>query len=357
MHYAGTISKSNNNNMKVTINDVARLAGVSMKTVSRVMNNEPSVRKKTSDKVMAAVKELNYKPNLAARSLAGTKSFAIGLVYSNPNAYYVIDMQNGILSRCKEEGYELLIHPCSNTDENVLDEIQTMIERSRLSGLVLTPPLSERQDVTDLLDSMNINYVRILSGREPTEEQTKSNAIFVNDHDAAYQITEHLISLGHKHIAFITGEEEHKSTLERLDGYKAALRAHNIDVDDALIFPGKYSFESGVEGAKALMKQDSKVTAIFACNDEIAAGALFASRLMDIKIPEQLSITGFEDSPFSKQTWPKLTTAHQSNQDIAIQAAKLLFANSRPTKIKEDKMAICFTPELVVRDSTGRIMQ
>ncbi|KPV96059.1 HTH-type transcriptional regulator DegA [Pseudoalteromonas sp. P1-9] len=356
MLYAKLISKRYNNNMKVTINDVARLAGVSMKTVSRVMNNEPSVRKKTSDKVMAAVKELNYKPNLAARSLAGTKSFAIGFVYSNPNAYYVIDMQNGILSRCKEEGYELLIHPCSSTDENVLEEIQTMIERSRLSGLVLTPPLSERQDVTDLLDSIGINYVRILSGREPSEKESKPNAIFVNDHDAAYQITEHLISLGHKHIAFITGEEEHKSTLERLAGYKAALSAHNITLNDALIFPGKYSFESGVEGAKALMANNEKVTAIFACNDEIAAGALFASRLMDIKIPEQLSITGFEDSPFSKQTWPKLTTAHQSNQDIATQAAKLLFANSRPTKIKEEKMAICFTPELVVRDSTGNAL-
>ena len=341
--------------MKVTINDVARLAGVSMKTVSRVMNNEPSVRKKTSDKVMAAVKELNYQPNLAARSLAGTKSFAIGLVYSNPNAYYVIDMQNGILSRCKHEGYELLIHPCRSNDEKVLDELKTMIERSRLSGLVLTPPLSEREDVVALLDSIGINYVRILSGQEPENTETKANAIYVNDRDAAFQITEHLISLGHKDIAFITGDEEHKSTSERLAGYKAALEQHGIELNNSIIFPGKYSFESGVEGAKSLMNDNSKVTAIFACNDEIAAGALFAARLMNFKIPEQLSITGFEDSPFSKQTWPKLTTAHQSNEHIATQAAKLLFNNSKPTKIKEEAMSLCFTPELIVRDSTGKI--
>lgn len=341
--------------MKVTINDVARLAGVSMKTVSRVMNNEPSVRKKTSDKVMAAVKELNYKPNLAARSLAGTKSFAIGLVYSNPNAYYVINMQNGILSRCKEEGYELLIHPCDSNDPNVLDELQTMIERSRLSGLVLTPPLSERTDVLDLLDNLNINYVRVLSGRDTQEEVTKPNAIYVNDHDAAYQITEHLISLGHKNIAFITGEAEHKSTGERLAGYQAALADHGITLDKSYIYPGLYSFESGVEGAKSLINNNPDITAIFACNDEIAAGALFAARLMDFKIPDQLSITGFEDSPFSKQTWPKLTTAHQSNENIAMQAAKLLFNNSRPTKIKEEKMDLCFTPSLVIRDSTGPI--
>ena len=102
--------------MKVTINDVAKLAGVSMKTVSRVINKEPSVRKKTYDIVMDAVNTLNYQPNLAARNLAGTSSFTVGLVYDNPNAYYVIDMQNGVLSRCKEEGYELVIHPCNYLD-------------------------------------------------------------------------------------------------------------------------------------------------------------------------------------------------------------------------------------------------
>ncbi|MEL7308387.1 MAG: LacI family DNA-binding transcriptional regulator, partial [Pseudomonadota bacterium] len=107
--------------MKVTINDVAKLAGVSMKTVSRVINKEPSVRKKTYDIVMDAVNTLNYQPNLAARNLAGTSSFTVGLVYDNPNAYYVIDMQNGVLSRCKEEGYELVIHPCCHQD-NYTDE-------------------------------------------------------------------------------------------------------------------------------------------------------------------------------------------------------------------------------------------
>lgn len=342
--------------MKVTINDVARLAGVSMKTVSRVMNNEPSVKKKTFDKVMAAVKELDYQPNLAARSLAGTKSFAIGLVYDNPNAYYVIDMQNGVLSRCRDEGYELVIHPCDDNKGNLLAEMKTMISRSRIAGLVLTPPLSEREDVTDLLEEMNINYVRVLSGNDETEERPinkKPNSIYVNDRFASFQITQHLIDHGHKRIAFIAGDEEHKSTSERLAGYKEALSKNNLPLDEALIYQGTYSFESGVEGVKSLVAHNSKLTAIFACNDEIAAGALFAARLMNYAIPEQLSIAGFEDSPFSKQTWPKLTTAHQSNQDIAISAAKLLFNNAKPTRIKEEAMALTITPELVVRDSTG----
>ncbi|ATC94220.1 LacI family DNA-binding transcriptional regulator [Pseudoalteromonas tunicata] len=339
--------------MKVTINDVAKLAGVSMKTVSRVMNNEPSVRKKTYDEVMKAVNELKYQPNLAARSLAGTKSFTVGLVYDNPNAYYVLDMQKGILSRCKDEGYELLIHPCSGKDENMLEELTTMVTRARISGLILTPPLSEREDVIEALDKLEVNYVRVLSGRQT--EETQTDCIFVNDRDASFAITEHLIGLGHRNIAFLSGDKEHKSTLERLAGYKEALSSNNINIDDALIIDGHYSFESGVNNAKALLSENKSVTAIFACNDEIAAGALFAARLMTIKIPQQLSIAGFEDNPFSRQTWPKLTTAHQSIETIAQHAAQLLFTKTRGTRNKPKELRKMFTPELVIRDSTGAL--
>ncbi len=337
--------------MKVTINDVAELAGVSIKTVSRVMNHEPSVRQKTADKVMVAVNELNYQPNLAARNLAGNKSYAIGLVYDNPNAYYVLDMQNGILSECKQEGYELLIHPCSYKNDSLLADLRAMISRSRISGLVLTPPLSELNCVIELLDEMDITYVRVLSGKSDDDKQT--NCIYVNDHDASYDITQHLISLGHNRIAFFCGDEEHKSTLERLAGYKAALNDNNIVLDESLILPGEYSFNSGVDNAKEILTKNKEVSAIFASNDEIAAGALFAARLMNKQIPEQISIAGFEDSPFSRQTWPKLTTAHQSIETIAQHAAKLLFTKSRGVKNKDKNLIKSFTPELVVRDSTG----
>ncbi|PCK31266.1 LacI family DNA-binding transcriptional regulator [Pseudoalteromonas piscicida] len=343
--------------MKVTINDVAKLAGVSMKTVSRVINKEPSVRKKTYDQVMQAVKELNYQPNIAARNLAGTSSFAIGLVYDNPNAYYVIDMQNGVLSRCKEEGYELVIHPCSSNADNMAEEFVTMIKRSRLAGLVLTPPLSEQQTIIDLLDELGIHYVRLLSGRAQEAENSAKNCIFVDDYAAAYEITEHLISLGHKKIAFVLGDEEHKSTAERLAGYQDALAAHNINQDEALLYQGTYSFESGVQGAKALLADGNpnQITAILGGNDEVAAGALFAARLMNIEIPAQLSISGFEDSPFSRQTWPKLTTAHQANNVISEHAARLLFSKTRGHRNHDKDICHVFTPSMVVRESTGKI--
>ncbi|MCH2055273.1 MAG: LacI family DNA-binding transcriptional regulator [Thalassotalea sp.] len=335
--------------MKATINDVAKQAGVSIKTVSRVMNNEPSVRQPTREKVMAAVEALNYQPNLAARNLAGSKAYSIGYVYDNPNAYYVIDMQNGILSACKKQGFELVIHPCDSTKPDIIEEITAMVKKSRLAGLVLTPPFSESPEFVSKIKELDVNIVRIMSGDVAPDNLTP--CVMINDRQAAYSITEHLISLGHKKIGFIAGGMEHKSTVERLNGYKDALTKHNIDINEAFIRDGEYSFESGVEGAKTLMTGAEKPTAIFSCNDEIAAGALFASRLMDIAIPEQLSIAGFEDSPFSRQTWPKLTTAHQPNQAIAENAASLLIAHTRKqTKAIEEKL---YTPELVVRDSTA----
>jgi len=337
--------------MKATINDVAKQAGVSIKTVSRVMNNEPSVRQPTRDKVMAVVSELQYQPNLAARNLAGTKSYSIAFIYDNPNAYYIIDMQNGILSACKKQGFELLIHPCNSKADNILDEITNMIKHSRIAGLVLTPPFSEMPEFVEHILSLDIDVVRIISGSIVPDNLAP--CIMVNDLEASINITQHLIDLGHKNIGFITGEASHKSTVERLEGYKKALSDNNIPIDESLIIDGQYSFDSGVFGAKKLMSEKIPPTAIISCNDEIAAGALFSARLMGLAIPGDLAITGFENSPFSRQTWPKLTTADQPNQLIAENAANLLIAKSRKQTVTN--ITTQYTPTLIVRDSTAQI--
>lgn len=341
--------------MKATINDVAKLSGVSIKTVSRVMNNEPSVRQLTREKVQAAVKELNYQPNLAARNLAGTKSFTIAYVYDNPNAYYIIDMQEGILSACRQQGFELLINPCDSQKENIAEDIINTIKHARVAGLVLTPPFSERPEFVKQITDLDIKVVRIMSGDIAPDEL--SPCVMVNDRDAAQTITQHLIDLGHKKIGFIAGGAEHMSTIERYKGYRRALKANDIEFNKNLVIEGEYSFESGVNGAKTLMSTEvspeNLPTAIFSCNDEIAAGALFAARLMNIKIPEQLSIAGFENSPFSRQTWPKLTTANQPNKQIAQDAASLLISQIR--KIKGKTETSQYVPQLVVRDSTGQL--
>lgn len=344
--------------MKSTINDVAAQAGVSIKTVSRVINNEPSVRPATRKKVMDAVAALNYQPNLAARNLAGTRSYTIALIYDNPNAYYVIDMQNGILETCKARGYELLIHPSNSKSETVKDELRALVDNSKVAGVVLTPPFSETQSVIDEVKKLGLEYVRIVSSDAALGDE--DNCIQIDDGAAAYDITKHLIQHGHRRIGFLCGGEEHVSTHGRLDGYTRALQEAGIDVNPDLIVPGEYSFDSGVSGAKKLLDSDDRPTAIFASNDEMAAGALFAARLMHIEIPEELSIVGFEDSPFSRQTWPKLTTAHQPNNEIARCAAALVLNKARSKSSAESAstnkdagIMKKFIPELLVRDSTG----
>lgn len=340
--------------MKATINDVAKFAGVSIKTVSRVINNEPSVRQLTRDKVQAAVSELNYQPNLAARNLAGTNSFSIAYIYDNPNAYYVIDTQEGILTACKKQGFELLIHPCNAQKENITEEIIAMVKQARIAGLILTPPFSEMPNFVKRMVELDVKVVRIMSGDIAPDELTP--CIMINDRDAAQTITQHLIDLGHKQIGFLAGDAEHMSTIERYKGYRRALKDNNINFNKNFVVDGKYSFESGVEGAKKLISADldhsEHPSAIFSCNDEIAAGALFAARLMNITIPEKLSIVGFENSPFSRQTWPKMTTADQPNKEIAENAANLLISQIR--KQPNNNITCQYVPQLVVRDSSAQ---
>lgn len=338
--------------MAATIKSVAELAGVSIKTVSRVVNKEGTVKPDTLKRVEQAIAELKYTPNKAARDLASNVTSVLGYVYDNPNAYYIIDMQRGILDVCRKNNFELLIHPCDASSENIAQELVDMVDSAQLAGLVLSPPLSEMPDVLHHLDNKNISYVRILSG--DSEFSSTLPYVLVNDFKAAFQITEHLIAQGHKHIAFIAGEVIHKSTTERLNGYKAALEKASIPFDESLVIEGTYSFETGVKSADVLLSMPSRPTAVFACNDEIAAGTLFGARMKGVDVPHDLAIAGFEDSPFSRQTFPPLTTASQPTNEIAQSATTSLIHYLRAKKAKTNfnNLTQTFIPQLVVRSST-----
>ncbi|PJB91440.1 substrate-binding domain-containing protein, partial [Shewanella sp. CG_4_9_14_0_8_um_filter_42_14] len=211
----------------------------------------------------------------------------------------------------------------------------------------LTPPMSEDPNILAALDQIGANYVKIIAG----EKIINSNGltVLVNDQRGAVEITQHLIDLGHKHIAFLSGDLQHESTKERLLGFKKALKNNSLTLNTDWVLEGEYSFESGLAGANKLITMAKRPTAIVACNDEIAAGALFAARLAGLDIPTELSIVGFEDSPFSRQTWPKLTTVHQPNIEIA-QIATQLLIDKRKNQTTETFR--CFTPTPVIRNST-----
>ncbi|WP_298633100.1 LacI family DNA-binding transcriptional regulator [uncultured Umboniibacter sp.] len=336
--------------MNITIRDIAARAGVSFKTVSRVLNNESSVKDATKEKVMAIVEELGYQPNNAARNLAGNHTYSVGYIYNNPNAYYVIEFQEGLLKSCHNAGFELLIHPVKETDEALADVVDKLVKRSRIAGLVLTPPFSEDPATIEMLTTRKIPFVRVISGQAPITNEP--NSVYVDDFKAAKEIGDYIVSLGHTDIAILSGDEEHASTQQRVSGFKSALECqHHVKV-----LNGEYSFESGVANMRALIEEGRVPSAVFALNDEIAAGALFAARLYGLQIPEQLSITGFEDSPFSRQTWPRLTTAHQPNHDIARSAGERLVKLICNSDLS-DTPTLSFQPKLVKRDSTSEVAE
>ncbi|HET6588149.1 MAG TPA: LacI family DNA-binding transcriptional regulator [Oleiagrimonas sp.] len=330
--------------------DVAARAGVSLKTVSRVINHEPSVQPATRDRVLRAVDELGYRPDLSARSLRSARAYAIGLVYDNPNPYYIIAVQEGALSVCREMGFGLQIHPCNARAPRLGQELVDLAERARLAGVVLAPPMSENPRLIRRLDEAGVNLVRILSASADPDDGWP--CVYVDDRDAAYDITEHLIQLGHTRIGFLWGGKEHRSSPERFKGYADALHDYGIAQDKKLIVEGDYSFDDGFRGARRLLALKNRPTAIFGSNDEIAAGVLAAARAAGMDVPYDLSIAGFEDSPFSKQSWPALTTARQATAEIAQHATRLLIAQlneSDATDIHNEG----FSPELVVRGSTA----
>ncbi|MGH8278740.1 MAG: LacI family DNA-binding transcriptional regulator [Gammaproteobacteria bacterium] len=332
-----------------TIKDVALRAGVSTKTVSRVINHETAVHQDTRARVLQAINELRYRPDLSARSLRSAKAYAIGLVYDNPNAHYVINVQNGVLSECRESGYGLQIHPCDSSAPDLAEELTELVRRARLAGLVLAPPMSEQLELLQVLAASHIPLVRIISAAADPGDGYP--CVFVNDRDAAYDITEHLIQLGHTRVGFLWGGKKHRSSPERFRGYEDALRAYHVRFDPQLVVDGDYTFDDGFRGARQLFALEHPPTAIFGSNDEIAAGVLAAARVAGLNVPYDLSIAGFEDSPFSRQSWPALTTARQATESIARRAAQLLISQLRG---EDPQLANAgFSPELVVRGSTA----
>lgn len=334
---------------KATIDDVAALAGVSIKTVSRVVNHEPNVRPVTRDKVLEAITRLDYRPNASARSLAGNRSFVIGLLYGNPSANYVIDVQVGVLSTCRPLGYDLLIHPCDYKDEQLSKEIMDLIHQKRIDGLILTPPLTDHLGVLTALKKINIPFVRIA----PTLNKEISPYVETNDEEAAYDMTCQLIAMGHVNIGFILGHPDHRAVAHRYEGYKAALIENDIPLNPKWIAQGENSFESGELAARQLLDLAERPTAIFAANDDMAAAVMMVAHQNGIKIPTDLSVAGFDDTPVAHQIWPALTTVRQPIQQMARKATELLLKQLRGRDVQLPASLLSST--IIMRDSTGEI--
>jgi LacI family transcriptional regulator len=331
-----------------TIHDVAKVAGVAIKTVSRVLNDEPNVRPETRARVLAAAEQLQYLPSLSARSLAGRRSYLIGLVYENPSANYLVDLQHGAMARCRKEKFRLFVHQCSGRGDELIRDVMGLIDQTHVDGLIVSPPLSEVPPLIAALDQRNVPFVRIA----PNDLKHPSPYVDMDDEGAAREMTEYLIAEGHRRIGFIIGHPNHIASSLRLRGYRAALEQHHIAFDAAYVKQGYFVFESGLEAARELLTAPNPPTAVFASNDDMAAGVLLAAHELAIPVPQRLSIAGFDDTYISRIVWPRLTTIHQPSYDLAFSATDLLLHS---LKDGDAPKTARLPHKLIRRESTGPV--
>ena len=330
---------------RVNIADVARRAGVSRKSVSRVINREEYVSDALRKKVEKAIAQLNYAPDRQARSLRSGKSFHIAFLYETPSSYFVISLVDGIRAGCRERGYELVLHETTAKGSRLVLSVLEFAERERIDGLLMMPPLTDDEQLLAALDDAGVLYGRIAPGtlrRDGLDVRT-------TDHAAAVAMTEHLLSLGHHRIAFISGDPGHLAMTRRLDGVRDALAAG--PPCELTVQQGYSTFESGLRAAKELLARDPRPTAVFAANDDMAAGVIYEAQELGLRIPDDLSVAGFDDTLLASRIWPGLTTVRQPTREMGEAAAQLLIDRVMGRKAETGEP---LPTELVVRRSTGR---
>jgi LacI family transcriptional regulator len=306
-----------------TIADVARLAGVAAMTVSRVINNESSVREATRDIVNKAIKELNYAPNAAAKSLAGATQMRIGLIYSNPSAAYLSEFLMGGLDHATRGNVQLLIEKCEAGDDEA--EVVRHLIASGIDGLILPPPICDSPAVIAAVEESGVPAVAVATARTESSISTVS----IDDFRAAYAMTRHIVALGHQRIGFIVGNTNLSASAKRLEGYRAAIADSGLPADPDLEAPGLFTYRSGLAAADQLLDLGDPPTAIFASNDDMAAATVAAAHRRGMDVPRDLTVCGFDDTSLATTIWPELTTIRQPIRDMARTAIDCLIDELR----------------------------
>ncbi len=304
------------------IRDVAARAGVAVKTVSRVLNGHPYVSAETRERVETAMQALDFRPSIAARILSGAKSNQVALIYDNHSPYYMFQIQTGCWEYCKQHGIRLLAQPVDVADPAVGEQVRGLVSETHVDGIILSSPVTDCEPVLKALDTMDIPFVRI----SPGTNHALTSSVFMDDAQAADDMTTHLINVGHRRIGFIKGHPNHRSSDDRLVGYRRALDRAGIGYESNLVCDGAFDFESGARAGTYFLGMANRPTAIFAANDDMAAGVLAVAHDHGIELPGELSVAGFDDTTLARTVWPPLTTIHQPMAELARTAAEILIA-------------------------------
>ncbi len=334
-------------NNGATIQDVAAKAGVSKKTVSRVINGEDYVTDLTAQKVAAAIAELGYVPNVSARRLASKRSYVLTLVYQaeEPPGWLTHVIQ-GVVRTASRQGYEVVIHPCEVEEKASQKSLQALVMRGGTDGLILLPPFGSKTAFNERLFEEGMPMASI----EPSDPDLPWPVATNTNRQGAHDMTAYLLSLGHRRIGFILGPEDYSGSWERLDGFKAALTAEGVPFEEGLVVAGDYTFESGLAQGRCLLGAAMLPSAIFASNDEMAAGVIQAAYEMGLRVPDDISVVGFDDSAIACRLSPPLTTIRQPTIELAARVTEALI---RKINGDEEETRIEMCTSLVIRDSAA----
>jgi LacI family transcriptional regulator len=302
-----------------TIYDVARRVGVSPMTVSRVVNGEANVREATRAAVQKAMRELQFRPNKAARSLAGASETRIGLIYNNPSVAYFTEFLMGALEGSGRNGAQLVVDKCKIGDPAAALAAVRGLVKGGVNGMILTAPMSESAELIAELKGLGIAVVGIATGSFSGD----ITCVGIDDFRAAYDMTKYLINQGHRRIGYIKGHPSHSSSRLRFAGFEAAIREAGSKVDKPRVAQGFYSYRSGMVAAEELLSGKVLPTAIFASNDDMASGAMSVAHRKGLEVPKDVSVVGFDDTSASS-LWPALTTIRQPISDLATTAVEVL---------------------------------
>lgn len=330
-----------------TVADVARTAGVSAMTVSRVVNDEAGVAADTRDRVMAAVRALGYVPNQAARSLAGGRQCRFVLLYDNPSAAWLSELLVGCLDQASAQNAQLLVERCDMVTGPA--DIVARLAAHRIDGVILPPPLCDNPALLEALNKAGMPTVQVATG----EPSPLACSVAIDDEAAAYRMTSYLVSLGHRRIGLISGNTNQTASPLRRAGFERALAEAGIALDPALVADGDFSWHSGFVAAETLLALHAPPSAIFACNDDMAAAAIAVAHRLGRDVPRDLSVCGFDDTAMATSVWPELTTIRQPLGEMARRATSLLAQALEGDHPQSRYRHEAFAFELVERGSAG----
>ncbi len=330
--------------MKASIYDVAKKAGVSVVTVSRVINNATTVRASSKEKVMKAIKELNYQPNSAAQSLARGKSNVIGLLIPNLTDPFIMEVVDSVDRSLEKKGYFLALSVIGGNDNDSDVRSNFLFQQDRVDGVLILTPIFEENYVTSLKEK-NIPFVIMDNQIFPYTV----SSIVVDNIKGGYDVTRHLLELGHTQIGCIGGPYHLLSAEHRVTGFKNAMS--EVGLEPFVIKRGDFEVETGFDIVEEWIEEKSFTTAILCGDDHIAFGAMDALRKHHIRVPEDISIIGYDDHPFASKLHPHLSTVKQPAVEVGIKGVEALFDQMRGKK--QNNIVIKLEPELIPRSTTA----